>query len=350
MLLGILMAMKNSIVVSVGDPLLHPEAMHIVAAAGQQVIDISDPAELRRIAVRCKAVVVDKHMAAELGGALGHPRVLFVAGDPGPIDWQRAFAVGASEGFVIPAQAPELLRAVGESAVVMQRSGRSIAILGASGGCGASTLAVALARELGNGAVLLDADPYSGGIDLLLGAEHLTGARWNDLSFSTGAVDGHDLQAALPQEKGVSFLTTARSKGSLEALSGAEVRVAIESLANCTVVVDASLRLPGWEEALSAVDCVAVVIPAELRAVSAAQHISAQVASLQGVRQVGIVRHRSWSGLSVAEVERLSGMDVVAEIPHATSLVKRSEMHGLSTCPGALKSAVRALTAEMGRG
>lgn len=331
--------MKSSIIVAVSDPIVHPEAMNIAAATGLAIIDVGSADELRRVAGRGEAVVVDKLMASSFGSNLGHPRVLFVAADPGPIDWQWAFTVGAVAGFVIPAQAPELLRSLSRADMPRGAINLSIGVVGAVGGCGTSTFAVALARELGEGAVLVDADPTSGGLDLLVGAENTVGARWNDLRLTTGSINPEDLRAALPEDEGLAFLTCSRSAGAVHALEAQEVHAAASTLRQYPLVVDLSPRLPDWEEVAAALQLIVVLVPAEIRAVSAARPL---LASLKA-NVVVLLRHRGWSGLTVAEVERLAGCEVLAEISQANALVKRSEMQGLSDCPRQLRVPVRAV-------
>ena len=90
-----------------------------------------------------------------------------------------------------------------------------IAVLGASGGLGASTLAAALARraaDRGAAPVLVDADLLGGGLDVTVGAEHLAGLRWPDLAELRGAVDGPALLRELPLDHGVRLLSAGRSR------------------------------------------------------------------------------------------------------------------------------------------
>ena len=53
------------------------------------------------------------------------------------------------------------------------------------GGAGASVFATALAQTAAD-ALLVDADPCGGGIDLVLGCERETGLRWPDLTLQGG--------------------------------------------------------------------------------------------------------------------------------------------------------------------
>ncbi|NNM47111.1 hypothetical protein [Knoellia koreensis] len=96
-----------------------------------------------------------------------------------------------------------------------------VGVVGASGGLGASTLAVALAvrASLRSGlCVAVDAEP-DGGLDVTAGVEHLPGLRWPDLAASRGGVDGAALLADLPGQDSVRVLSgggVARAPGSVE--------------------------------------------------------------------------------------------------------------------------------------
>jgi MinD-like ATPase involved in chromosome partitioning or flagellar assembly len=86
---------------------------------------------------------------------------------------------------------------------------RVIGVLGASGGAGASTLAVALgvraARRLGVTACV-DGDLWGGGLDVTACLEHLPGLRWGDLAEASGELDGAALLRALPTQDGIGVL------------------------------------------------------------------------------------------------------------------------------------------------
>ena len=111
-----------------------------------------------------------------------------------------------------------------------------IGVVGASGGLGASSLAVAVAaraaRRLGATACV-DGDPGTGGLDVTACLEHLPGLRWPDLVGARGAMDGAALLRALPAE------------GALRVLAGrgldpgaAVVQASIDALRElCAVVV-----------------------------------------------------------------------------------------------------------------
>lgn len=88
-------------------------------------------------------------------------------------------------------------------------SHRVVGVIGASGGVGTSTLAVALALRAAPavGAVTcVDLVLHGGGLDVTACVEHLSGLRWPDLAGARGRFDGADLLAALPAEGPVRVL------------------------------------------------------------------------------------------------------------------------------------------------
>ena len=90
----------------------------------------------------------------------------------------------------------------------------TIGVLGASGGVGASTLTAALAvrsRAVMPGClpvVAVDLDPR-GGLDVVLGIEHLPGPRWDDLSVPSWPTEDQHVPitlSSLPADDGVAVL------------------------------------------------------------------------------------------------------------------------------------------------
>ncbi len=77
-----------------------------------------------------------------------------------------------------------------------------IGVAGGSGGVGTSTFAAVLAlvaaRACG-GALLADLDPVGGGMDVVLGVEAESGARWSGLLLTGGHLDPADLASGLPR-------------------------------------------------------------------------------------------------------------------------------------------------------
>jgi len=84
------MTTTPTILVSVTDPVLHPEAINIAAATGMDIIDTSDPRDIVRHAPKAAAILVDATTATHAGGI--HPRghLFLLHPEPGPVDWTRA--------------------------------------------------------------------------------------------------------------------------------------------------------------------------------------------------------------------------------------------------------------------
>lgn len=80
-------------------------------------------------------------------------------------------------------------------------TGLVIGVIGALGGVGASTLAVALALSATQ-VLLVDADPLGPGLQTGLGWDDLPGARWPELDAARGRVRPEALREALPSEHG----------------------------------------------------------------------------------------------------------------------------------------------------
>lgn len=73
-----------------------------------------------------------------------------------------------------------------------------IGVVGGSGGVGASSFAAVVAAVAG-GALLVDLDVAGGGIDVTLGIESTSGARWSGLRLAGGRLDPAALIGGLPQ-------------------------------------------------------------------------------------------------------------------------------------------------------
>lgn len=335
---------QETIVVAVEDPVLHPEAMHVAAATGRPVIEVTAHAEVARASRSASAVLVDAATAAVFAQLPRRDRVFFLSPDPGPIDWRSAMECHAENAFLLPAQAPELLAVLGRRTQA-RGSARTIGLVGACGGAGTSVLAVAVAQTSPNHAVLIDAAPCSGGMDLLLGIEETPGARWQDVNFGEGFVGAKDLWEALPHTKtGIGVLTNARTTLAEDCVLDVPAAVECAQTGDGLVVVDAPQSAV---DVLGLCDVAVVVIPAEVRAVAAATALVARLKAMR-VRVVGVLRHRGWSGMTAEDVERVAAVPVLGEVPQVPRLAKTVEMQGLRAMPRALAKVAAAIVEERG--
>ncbi|WP_336921408.1 septum site-determining protein Ssd [Aquipuribacter sp. SD81] len=178
-----------------------------------------------------------------LGGLTGMPRrpgVLVVHesppgddGEPPPAVWRAALALGAEHVAVLPTARAWLLQRLQRAA---RPRARCVAVVGARGGAGASSTAVALATEAVRAGradpprvLLLDADPGGGGLDLALGAEELPGLRWPDLGDVEGPLPCGGLSTALPDVDGVRLLSHGRAGHRTEPVSAGAVAAVWEA-------------------------------------------------------------------------------------------------------------------------
>ncbi|QNE88774.1 septum formation initiator [Corynebacterium incognita] len=335
---------EGLVLIAVNNTALHAEAEHAAAATGCALVSATDPRLIARHAAQATAVIADAQTAPQLS-ALAHRHDVFVVA-PEP---------GAGVSFVLPAQSRELLAALGaalrgpEETAPGRGRGRIIAVTGAGGGVGTTTVAAALVAtvaEREGGALFVDAVADSGGADLIFGLEDHPGARWPDIQADGGLLDAGDVRAAVPTTTGgVSVLTCERSNIATDALS----RTVLDTVLNGaragegTTVVDC-LRHEIPEQA----DFVAVVTAAQVRPVGCA------AATLAKLRQRGtpagiILRHRDWSGLEAADVERMTRSDVLAEVGTVARLARAGELGGLpARLPKPLRTACAAILAEAG--
>jgi secretion/DNA translocation related CpaE-like protein len=193
--------------------------------------------------------------------------------------------------------------------------GRVVGVLGALGGCGASTLSVAVAAtESAGTALVVDADRLGGGIHLALGTEHEPGLRWDDLEMVSGALRPDLLTQALPILDGVRVLGW--GTGETPSASGdppggdPEGLVPVEALRSVVVaarsVVDVTvIDLPRRLDARAAehwrlLDAAVLVVPAQVRGVVVGRRLLDHLTA--AVPDVHVVVMAARGGLAVATV------------------------------------------------
>ncbi len=140
-------------------------------------------------------------------------RILVVLdGDEPSSAWKRAAHLGVEQLAVLPSAAEWLSQRMIAAVEPPATPGTTVGVVAGCGGAGASVLSCALARRAGPQvkAVLVDADPLGGGLDLVLGAEQVPGPRWSDLSASRGQLRPSTLREALPRHEGLAILSWGR--------------------------------------------------------------------------------------------------------------------------------------------
>ena len=230
----------------------------------------------------------------------------------------------------LPAQEHDLVRELadaGETARDDDARGAVVAVIGGCGGAGASLLAVALAQTAGD-ALLVDVDPWAGGIDLLVGAETAPGVRWPDLALEGGRLTWSAVRDALPRHRGISMLSGTRRGRELDS---AAVQAVLDAgrRGGATVVCDLPRRLTDAVEiALDTADLVVVVTPCDVRACAATATI---VPVLAGINpSIGlVVRGPSPGGLRADEVADIATVPLLTAMKPEPGLPEQLEHGGL---------------------
>lgn len=343
----------------VEDPALNSDLDRIAAAAGLQIVRTSDPSS-RRVWTSAAAILVDAAAALRCA-ARGLPRrarVLLISGAvPGQADWEAAVAVGAQQIVTLPAQAHDLMAELADAAEAGRETGARgpvVAVLGGRGGAGASVFATAVAQAAPE-SLLIDGDPWGGGLDLVLGSETEPGLRWPDLSLAGGRVNFPALRDALPRRRGVSVLSGSRVLSGDETsndVDAAPLGAVIDagSRGGVTVVCDAARRpTAATEVALAAADLVVLVTPADVRSCAAAAATAKWVTA--GNPNTGVVvRGPAPGGLRPVDVARIVGLPVLAAMRPQPGIETLLERGGLPSRPRSpLARAARAVLAVLSR-
>ena len=317
----------------VSDVALRDEVDRVAAAAGLRVVHCGAAGPSgRRAWSAAAAVVLDADGARTCAGRSlpRRPHVFVVTLEPTAQTWQSAVSVGAQQVLELPREEARFVSAISDAADTSgtetdagRRSG-VVCVVGARGGAGASTFAAGLALTAGD-ALLVDVDPWSGGLDLLLGIERRPGLRWPDLELEGGRLPLSALRDALPRYAEVAVVSTTRAgreihDGAVGAIADAGRR------GGATVVFDVPRRLtPAAETALDTADLVILLATADVRC-AASTAAMATVLSARNPNAGLVVRGPSPGGLRGADVAAVSGLPLLATMRAAPGLADRVDL------------------------
>ncbi len=344
----------SGVLVVADDPAIRAEVDRVAAAVGVRIVHGAAPGPPgRRAWNAAAAVIVDKSAAGRCADE-NLPRragvLLLVGSKPGEDVWKAAISIGAERVLHVPNHDDELVAALndaGDPAPGFACRG-VVAVIGGRGGSGASIFSAALAVTAAD-ALLIDVDPWSGGIDMLVGSEKQPGLRWPDLSLQNGRLNFTALREALPSHRGICVLSTSRhgaeiGAGPLQAVVDAGRRGGI------TVVCDLPRRLTAAAEtALDEADLVVVVGQCDVRCCAS---IAAMASALTAVNpNVGLViRGPSPGGLRAAEVAQATGLPLLTAMRAEPGLATSLERRGLHLRRrSALATAARRVLAVLDR-
>lgn len=323
---------------AVADGGLADDVRRAAAAAARGVTEI-DRGRPRAAWASATGLVLDLNAATAMADAAragGLPRregVAIVARQAGMAELAVAVDVGAAQVFALPDQVRELARFLAAREPDDGARSRVVAVLGGHGGAGASVLTAAVAVAApGRGvtALAVDADPWGGGLDLLLGCADLPGLRWGDLALRGGHVPSDALVAALPGRAGAVAVLSAG--GSPVPEIPAEALLAVLDAGRRSVgvtVVDLPRRSDSATAAcLEVADVVLVVVGATVRGCAAARSVAD--GAVRRARSAGlVVRGPAPGGLSARDVERAVGLPLLTSMRPQPGLDTQLEDGGL---------------------
>ena len=328
------MTTTAAILALVTDPALRDEVEQVAAAVGVQVIHLAPSAALSRKTWSAAVAVVLDTDAADRCRAAVLPRrsAVYLLGSepPDTAAFEIAIMIGAQQVLALPDQAGELVRGLAaavDTGRAEHRRGEVAAVIAGRGGAGASLFAAALAQAAAE-ALLIDLDPWGGGIDLLLGSEASTGLRWPDLAVQGGRLSWPAVRDALPRHRGVSVLSGTRREHELMA-DTVDAVVEAGRHGGATVVCDLPRRLTdAVVTALDTSDLVVLVTQCDVRA-CAATAAMAPLLSRANPNIGLVVRGPSPGGLRAADVGEIAGLPVLATMRPEPLLAEKLERGGL---------------------
>ena len=338
-------------VIATSDDSLRQEMLRLAAAAGTAPRHADDPATVLHEWGAASLVLVGADLVAGVV-ELAPPRRSGVHvvrwGGPDDAIFRDALALGAETVVDLPAAEPwliELLTDVGEQPA----RGRTVGVVGGSGGAGATTLACALGQVAARsgGALLVDTDPLGPGLDRMLGLEQAEGVRWDALEQTSGRLGSGALRHAVPAVDGLGVLTwRAGRRAPLQPRAVRETLSAAQRGHDLVVIDLARQEGPLLEELAVRCDHLLVVVPATVAGAAAACRVL-ELLPGAGARHLALRR----GGVSPAAMEHATGVPVLVGLPHQRGLAEsvdlglgpvRSRRSPLARAAGAVLATVAA--------
>ncbi|MDQ0755209.1 septum site-determining protein Ssd [Arthrobacter sp. B3I4] len=309
-----------------GSEVLRAEVECIVAAAGRQLTSVSDAAEAAPFWDAAGAVLVGSDVP-ELPYRRRVPAVVVGLSGEGDRLWQLAAVMGAERVAVLPEGGPWLAEYLSRYHAA-DPGGHVLGVVGGCGGAGATTAAVWLAQAAarhGARVLLIDGDPWGGGLELALSAEEEDGLRWPDLADASGSIDPDQFREALPDAGGFSFLSWPGKRERPVPVDTAAVSAVLDAARRSfeLVLLDIGrgrevVRTFAWE-----CDRVLVVLPAQLRAAVAAARL---VPELPPVETPLAVRVRPGAAVDYELIARSVGAPVQSVLPEVRGTAAATEL------------------------
>lgn len=304
------------------DEALLDEALRLCAALGVTPVVAGDVTAARRSWKEAPAVMVGADLVAALAraGPARREGVVVIGYDTTGV-WPDAIALGAERVCAVPGEQDTVVDVLANA---LEGHGEAcvVSIMGGCGGAGATTLAASLvlaAAHRGFSPLLVDADPYGGGIDLVLGHEEVTGMRWRDLDRTQGRVSGESLRQVLPSRAGVSSLSWDRADPVDVAAASVRAVLAAAARSYDLVAVDLPRQFDAAaEEVLSRSVLTVLLVPEDIHALSASGRVLARLQRQTG--NIVLLTRARRDGIGAAAVSETLGLPVLGRLRHERRL------------------------------
>lgn len=313
--------MSADVLLVTADDSLAAAVPRLCALAGASCEVDRDSSAVRGAWRYAATVLVGSDVAPALSvaGLARRDRVMVLAtGTTDVACWQAALALGATTVLRLPDDEATLVEALRAPSTSAGSATRVIAVIGGRGGAGASTLAAAMAITAGRTgpSVLIDGDPLGGGLDVLVGAESMPGLRWNELAATRGGLDAAAFASAICATAGIGLVSWGRPGDGASALAVDAIEAVLDAACRSfdTVVIDVARSLTRvTAHLLEAADASVVIVPADVRSVSATAALVASAGRRIGIPLL-VVRDPGGHGLSANDVAASLGLTLTATL------------------------------------
>jgi secretion/DNA translocation related CpaE-like protein len=212
--------------------------------------------------------------------------------------------------------------------------------------------------------LLIDGDSLGGGVDLVLGREHVAGARWPEFVGLRGRLNAATLHESLPRVSGpgrssheLAVLSWHRAATGVipETVPAPAMRSVLESAVRGfdLVVVDLPRQVDeASAEALRAADAALLVVPLEVRAAAAAARVAAALRPHTGDLRM-VARGPAPGGLAAQDVAAALDLPLSGEFTtdrRLATALENGELPAASRRRGPLVALCGRLLAEFGIG
>ena len=324
----------SRILICTDDPTLLEDLLRLAAAAGVEADVARSAIGARQHWSAAPAVLLGGDLSASFADSPlpRRPRVVLVGIDLDDANvWRQAVCAGAEHVVFLPDSESWLVEFLVDAEEAGGRVAPLVAVVGGRGGGGATTLASALAVTAllqGVHAMLVDVDPFGGGIDLAVGGEEQPGLRWPDLAATRGRVSAGTLSVSLPRVNDLTVLSWDR--GSPLSIEPAAILSVLAAARRDNDLVVADLPRSFDQAArvvLAESTACLLVVPAEVRACAAACRVAhAALADARDVRVV--VRGPAPSGLPADGIAAVIGLPLAGFLrpePHLAAAAERGD-------------------------